>query len=106
IAAAKNLGSSICRDGDSPPSDAFLIESCWKNAGGGRRGQPVPPEIEFEPAIGLLVSSGRAESPRDAIVGKQVTPGRRRASERFEANRRQSVQEPSPTAGDRRCDDE
>ena len=58
------------------------------------------------PANGLLVSSGRAESPRDSIIGKQVTPGRRRATERFEANRRQSVQEPSPTASDRRCDDE
>ena len=47
-----------------------------------------------------------SESSRDAIVGKQVTTGRRHATEQFEANRRQSVQEPSPTASDHRCDGE
>ena len=91
-AARRESSRGSARDGTRP--------------GCGRRGQPTPPEIEFEPVIWPACGLRRAESPRDAIVGKQVTPGRRRATERFEANRRQSVQEPSPTASDRRCDDE
>src|SRR5262249_12150360 len=61
------------------------------------------------PATGptaFRASSGGPESPRDAVVGKQVAGRRPDAVEQFETNRWQSVQEPSPGAGDRRCDGE
>src|SRR5579859_3323572 len=56
-------------------------------------------------------SSGRADVcrrgrrlPDDGVVGEQMATRGGGASDRFELNRRQSVEQPSSTAGDLRCD--